>query len=29
MNITVTKRSPQSKGERKKSMKLGLIPGSV
>lgn len=29
MNITVTKRSPQSKGERKKSMKMGLIPGSV
>lgn len=29
MNITVTKRGPQSKGERKKSLKQGLIPGSV
>jgi len=29
MNITVTKRGPQSKGERKKRIKQGLIPGAV
>lgn len=29
MNITATKRGPQSKGERKKRLKQGLIPGAI
>ena len=29
MNITATKRAPQTKGERKKRIRQGFIPGSV
>ena len=29
MNITATKRGPQSKGERKKRMRQGFIPGAI